>query len=81
MTDSAEKMREALRSLIRAYVTLLEAGRDRIISLGGTCDAVDYMEAGHTRAQIGRWDDDKYARKPKPFWNYTPFRVSQSMEG
>lgn len=35
-----------LKSLTRAYVRLLEIGRDRIVSLGGTCDPVDRMEEG-----------------------------------
>lgn len=42
---TAPSIREALRSLIRAYVNLLESGRDRIVSLGGECDPVDKMEA------------------------------------
>lgn len=36
---------EAHKKLIRAYVNLLETGRDRIISHGGTCDSVEQMEA------------------------------------
>ena len=39
-----ERLRTALRDLIRAYVNLLEAGKDRIESLGGDCDPVDMME-------------------------------------
>ena len=35
---------EALESLIKGYVSLLEAGRDRITSLGGDCDPVPVME-------------------------------------
>jgi hypothetical protein len=35
----------ALKDLIRAYVSLLETGRDRIIMHGGQCDSVDVMEA------------------------------------
>lgn len=34
----------ALRNMTRAYINLLETGRDRIISLGGTCDSVEVME-------------------------------------
>lgn len=34
----------ALKDLRRAYVNLLESGRDRIVSLGGSCDPVDVME-------------------------------------
>jgi hypothetical protein len=36
--------RSDLADLYRAYVRLLEAGRDRIMDLGGTCDPVDMME-------------------------------------
>lgn len=35
----------AQQNLIRAYVNLMEAGRDRIVFLGGECDTVDKMEA------------------------------------
>lgn len=38
------RLREALQDLIRAYVNLMEASRDRIIDLGGHCDPVDVME-------------------------------------
>lgn len=34
-----------IKRLRLAYVNLLEVGRDRILSLGGTCDPVDVMEA------------------------------------
>lgn len=43
VSDGAVK---ALKGLYVAYVRLLEAGRDRIIDLGGTCDPVDRMEDG-----------------------------------
>ena len=43
--ETWDAMREAHRKLIRAYVNLLESGRDRIVSLGGICDPVDQMEA------------------------------------
>ena len=36
----------ALKDLSKAYVNLLEVGRDRITTLGGTCDSVEKMEAG-----------------------------------
>ena len=42
-----EQLVSELKSLRRAYVTLLESGRDRILDLGGTCDPVDVMEAGN----------------------------------
>lgn len=35
---------EAAKSLVQAYVSLLEAGRDRIMFLGGECDSVEKME-------------------------------------
>jgi hypothetical protein len=48
--QAAEAQRDALlaelKNLIRAYVSLLETGRDRIVSAGGNCDPVDVMEAG-----------------------------------
>lgn len=37
-------LEQGLRDLYRAYVRLLESGRDRITSLGGDCDPVDVME-------------------------------------
>lgn len=37
-------LEKGLRDLYRAYVRLLESGRDRITSLGGSCDPVDVME-------------------------------------
>jgi len=33
-----------LMRLYRAYVNTLETGRDRIVTLGGTCDPVEVME-------------------------------------
>lgn len=44
----------ALKKLCSAYVNLLEIGRDRIIGLGGTCDAVDVMEAGDPALRAAR---------------------------
>lgn len=41
-------------ALYRAYVRLLESGRDRIIDLGGTCDPVDVMEANDVDLQAAR---------------------------
>lgn len=37
------KLADALESLIKGYVGLLEAGMDRITSLGGDCDPVPVM--------------------------------------
>lgn len=42
------------KALYRAYVRLLEAGRDRIRDLGGTCDPVDVMEANDVGLQAAR---------------------------
>lgn len=47
-------LREALKKLIRAYVNLLETGRDRIVSAGGQCDPVDVMEARDVTLQEAR---------------------------
>jgi len=40
----AERLISAIKNLRRAYVNMLENGRDRIVSLGGQCDPVDVME-------------------------------------
>lgn len=42
--SAAPELLDELKALRRAYVNLLESGRDRIIDLGGTCDPVDVME-------------------------------------
>lgn len=39
-----DELLKALKDLSRAYVRLLESGRDRIKALGGDCDPVDVME-------------------------------------
>lgn len=41
-----DELLKALKDLSRAYVRLLESGRDRIMALGGDCDPVDVMERG-----------------------------------
>lgn len=49
MTDLPSKeqvLLKALKYLARHYVGQLENARDRIVSLGGQCDAVDVMERG-----------------------------------
>lgn len=46
--------RAFLKALYRAYVRLLESGRDRIRDLGGTCDPVDVMEANDEDLQAAR---------------------------
>lgn len=45
---------EALQSLYRGYVQVLELGRDRILSLGGDCDPVDRMEASDPELKKAR---------------------------
>lgn len=42
------------KALYRAYVRLLESGRDRIRDLGGTCDPVGVMEANDVDLQAAR---------------------------
>jgi hypothetical protein len=42
---AAPELLAELRNLRRAYVSLLEGGRDRILELGGDCDPVSVMEA------------------------------------
>lgn len=44
---AAPELLAELKRMVRAYVSLLESGRDRIIMLGGDCDPVDVMEAGN----------------------------------
>lgn len=53
-----------LKAMAKAYVNLLEAGKDRIESLGGDCDEVTYMAAHdvdlvHACSVIGKYDGDK----------------------
>lgn len=44
---AAPDLLSELRKMRRAYVSLLEGGRDRILELGGDCDPVDVMEASN----------------------------------
>lgn len=44
----------ALEAMNRAYVNLMENGRDRIIMLGGDCDPVDVMERSDQTLQESR---------------------------
>lgn len=41
---AAPELLAQLKSLARAYVRLMEAGRNRIIFLGGDCDSLEKME-------------------------------------
>jgi len=45
-TVERDRLRSELKNMIRGYVLLLENGRDRIVSLGGSCDPLDVMEQG-----------------------------------
>lgn len=46
------RLEAALRRSRRAYVSLMETGRDRIISLGGSCDPVEVMEAADPELRL-----------------------------
>ena len=41
-----DELTASLEKLYRGYVHVLEAGRDRIMDLGGDCDPLDVMEDG-----------------------------------
>jgi hypothetical protein len=43
---AAPELLAELKKLRRAYVALLEIGRDKIMSLGGDCDPLEVMESG-----------------------------------
>jgi hypothetical protein len=44
--SSDQRTVNALKKLVRGYVSLLESARERILFHGGTCDSVEQMEAG-----------------------------------
>ncbi len=52
--ESREALRAALQGLSRAYINLLEAGKDRIESLGGDCDSVPMMEASCAELRVAK---------------------------
>lgn len=58
MLIEARKQRDellaALEMMNRAYVNLMENGRDRIIMLGGECDPVDVMESNDPNLRESR---------------------------
>lgn len=61
--QAASEQIDEHKSLCGAYVRLMEAGRDRIIGLGGQCDPVDVMEhndvyLAKSRAAIARATGD-----------------------
>jgi len=39
-----KELLDGMKALYRAYVRTMEAGRDRIVDLGGECDSVERME-------------------------------------
>lgn len=45
LTQQRDELLAALKDISKAYLRLLESGKDRIESLGGDCDSVDYMAA------------------------------------
>jgi len=64
MSTFNQDLLAALKMLYRSYVNLLEAGRDRIIELGGQCDAVDLMERAdqsliNSRESIARAESEQ----------------------
>jgi len=58
--------REALAALIRAYVNLLETGRDRIIAAGGDCDSVENMERSDPHLRAARAALATQPAQPEP---------------
>lgn len=54
LLTAAVRLLAELKNLSRAYVSLMEAGRDRIIMLGGDCDSVDRMEEGDPSLRSAR---------------------------
>lgn len=51
---AAPDLLEELKKMCRAYVNLLEGGRDRIVQLGGDCDPVDVMESASPNLREAR---------------------------
>ena len=43
ITQQCDELLAALKEMQTAYVRLLECGKDRIESLGGQCDSLDFM--------------------------------------
>jgi hypothetical protein len=70
--NTIEQLVSELKSLRRAYVNLLESGRDRILDLGGTCDPVDVMEAGNphlsSTVKAIAAGEAELKREPFGFW-------------
>lgn len=46
LLNALDEGRAEIRALYRAYVQLLDSGRQRILALGGDCDSVERMEEG-----------------------------------
>lgn len=51
---AAPELLDELKRMRRAYVSLLETGRDRIIQAGGQCDSVEEMEAADPNLKSSR---------------------------
>lgn len=66
LRERVAELEEALRSLVNGYVNLLEAGRDRITSLGGDCDPVPVMEQNDPWLRDARVTLSWYNLEPKP---------------
>lgn len=49
VVEQHDELLAALETLYRDYVQVMEAGRDRIMYLGGHCDPIDVMERGDPR--------------------------------
>jgi hypothetical protein len=54
LAAAAPALLAELKCLSRAYVSLMEAGRDRIVLLGGECDPVDKMEGDDPNLRSAR---------------------------
>lgn len=54
MRTQRDELLAALKNMNRAYVNLLENGRDRIREFGGPCDPVDVMEASDQNLRESR---------------------------
>lgn len=64
--QGASSLRDALQQLVRGYMILMENGRDRIMFLGGQCDALDVMEGS-----------DPYLRQARAALSASPLPAPQ----
>lgn len=61
LVEMNKELLSELKAMAKAYVNLMESGKDRIESLGGDCDEVAYMAAHdanlvHACSVIGKYD-------------------------